>query len=307
MLGKADSTSQAVIKRPRRSRKEEVHGGAWKVAFADFSLALLCLFLVMWLMAVRQQQHLQDLLRTAGGSLIDEGRGRMSESIGGPRGSLIAREPLTGGGELRMSRRLYESRADLTELGEILSRMSEQEGLSANLRWVVTPYGLRVMLHDTEKVGMFRRGSAVPTEPFRRLLESLGPLFSRVENQLVIVGHTDSVQYVDRGPDAMSNWALSSARALAARRHLLIGGMPESSVLQVVGLADVAPLNSADTTAHENRRIELLVLTRAQAKEISAMFGMPEATRPLIEGAGSSVPSRAELTMLRDSLQGSGL
>src|SRR5689334_5869898 len=85
---------QAVVKRMVRRREEEEHGGAWKVAFADFCLALLCLFLVMWLLAVRQQENLQDLLKAAGGRMFEEGRGRMHESVGGPRGSLIAHEPL---------------------------------------------------------------------------------------------------------------------------------------------------------------------------------------------------------------------
>ena len=81
-LSKTGMPEQAVVKRARRKKGEEEHSAAWKIAFADFCLALLCLFLVMWLMAVRQAESLQDLLKAAGGRMFDEGRGRMSESIG---------------------------------------------------------------------------------------------------------------------------------------------------------------------------------------------------------------------------------
>jgi chemotaxis protein MotB len=64
---------------------------------------------------------------------------------------------------------------------------------------VITPYGLRVMLHDTDRQGMFVRGSAVPTDRFRKLLRKMGPLFAQMENQMLIVGHTDSLQYADTG------------------------------------------------------------------------------------------------------------
>jgi chemotaxis protein MotB len=315
-------TAHTVVKRVARKHSDEGHSSAWKVAFADFCLALLCLFLVLWLMAAREQEYLQDLLKHAGGGLIDEGRGRLSESIGGPRGSLISREPMPSNGNqiakrslasgdddpagpgqgIRLSKTLYESRADMAELANVMKSLGEQVGLGANVHSTITPQGLRVMLHDTDKLGMFERGSAMPSERFRRLLQALGPVFHQIENQMVIVGHTDSVQYADRGPMAMSNWRLSSERAMTARSYLLAGGMPAQSVLQVVGLADGAPLNAKDPSANENRRIELLILTRDQSRSISAMFGAPGATTPLIDGVDTSVPDGATLDVLHQQL-----
>jgi len=305
--------SQAIIRRPQRRRGEHGHGSsAWKVAFADFCLALLALFLVLWLLAAREQERLQELLRTPG-SLFNEGAGRMSETLGGPRGSLIAYEPLPprmasrgdtvasrglsgaqGDSEsIRVSKTLYETSADMAELAEVLGRLGEITGLAANVHSLITPQGLRVLLHDTDKRGMFELGSAAPTAPFVELLRRIGPLFAHIENQMVIAGHTDSLPYADRGPAGMSNWQLSSARAMSARTHLLAGGMPAHSVLQVVGLADSAPLNAAETRAHENRRIELLILTRQQARSISDMFGAPGRTWPLAEGVDVSLPDGA--------------
>ena len=158
---------------------------------------------------------------------------------------------------------------------------------------MVTPYGLRVMLHDTDERGMFVRGSPVPTDRFRRLLRKMGPLFAQMENQMLIVGHTDSLQYANTDTAAYSNWTLSSSRAMAARAHLLAGGMNTDSILQVVGMADRAPLDAAHADAGVNRRIELLVLTRGQSTTIAAMFGVPREKEMLTDDVDTALPDVA--------------
>jgi len=167
---------------------------------------------------------------------------------------------------------------------------------------VITAYGLRVMLHDTDKQGMFERGSAVPNERFVRLLRRMGPLFAKMDNQMLLVGHTDSVPYADPAHTAYSNWTLSSNRAMAARAQLLVGGMPPDGILQVVGMADRAPLDTRDAAAGVNRRIELLILTRAQARTVAAMFGMPGSVLPLLDGVDSALPDPAALRGLRTQM-----
>lgn len=313
--GKSDKShhGEAVIKRVSRKHDDEGHGGAWKVAFADFCLALMCLFLVMWVLAARNQERAEEVMRAVGGHQMDEGRGIMPESMGGPRGSLISREPLPRDPEAqpRSDERVdqiparkvrYETAADLAALAQVLQRLSEDAGLGSNLQSVITPYGLRVMVHDTDKQGMFLRGSAAPSERFRQLLREMGPLFARIENQMLIVGHTDAVQYAGMDSAAFSNWALSTNRAMAARAQLLNGGMPASSILQVVGMADRAPLDTQDPKAGVNRRIELLILTTAQARNIAAMFGMPNQTTSLTDGVDAVVPDAASLNALRHQL-----
>lgn len=306
-----------VIKKVHKKHGEHGHGAAWKVAFADFCLALLALFLVMWLLATRQAEALQEMLSRQ--TLIDNGAGTRIDSTGHPRGSLIDRNPLPSYGE-RVARRnvkdgeedpygpgsgkhiaskerlTYTSPQDMLEIANVLTELSQQTGLSSNVRSIVTPFGLRVLLHDTDGQGMFMRGSAMPSEPFQRLLQKIGPLFTHIENQMLVVGHTDSVPYADRSPQGMSNWRLSTERAMAARTWLLQGGMPEKSVLQVVGLADAAPYNAADTTASENRRIELVILTSSQARSIAAMYGAPTEgdVMPLIDGVVTSVTAPRE-------------
>src|SRR5690606_15283547 len=86
---KADKHTEAIVKRVSRRHDDEGHGGAWKVAFADFCLALMCLFLVMWVLAARNQERAEEVMRAVGGRAVDEGQGVMPETMGGPRGSLI--------------------------------------------------------------------------------------------------------------------------------------------------------------------------------------------------------------------------
>lgn len=300
----------AIIKRGGRKHEEEAHGGAWKVAFADFCLALLCLFLVLWLMATREQQALKAIMLGANGNKADQGAGVMPEPLGGPRGSLIERIPLQRNGSgtdqadpaTPPPKVSYETPADLHALAQELARMSVDDGLSSNLQTVVTPYGLRVMMHDTDSHGMFVRGSAMPTDRFRRLLRKMGPLFARMSNQMLVIGHTDSLQYASTDYAAFSNWTLSSNRAMAARAELLYGKMDPDTVLQVVGMADRAPLDPNNAAAGVNRRIELLILTSAQGKNVGAMFGMPEHKQALTREIDTVLPDLKELQKLREQL-----
>ncbi len=307
-----------IVKRGGGKHAHDEHGGAWKVAFADFCLALMCLFLVLWLMASRNTESLQQILTESDGNRTDQGKGVMPEPVGGPRGSLIERFPLPRTGnadvdgkaqestenspEAAPSKVSYETAEDLQLLAKALQELSKDAGLQSNLESVVTPYGLRVMLHDTDRQGMFVRGSAIPTGKFQGLLRKMGPLFARMENQMLIVGHTDSLQYADTGHSAFSNWNLSSNRAMSARAQLLAGNMPTDSILQVVGMADRAPLDTKNAAAGINRRIELLILTKGQASAISSMFGMPgnrEAGAPDLD---TQLPDANALQQLREKL-----
>ena len=311
MAGKHNSEETTVIKRASRKHDDEGHGGAWKVAFADFCLALMCLFLVLWVLAAREEERVQEWMKAAGGDLLNQSQGRQMDSMGGPRGSLIAREPLpkgeggqnnTGDTPQPVKKR-YESPAEMRELAEALLKMSEQAGLAGNLQSVITPYGLRVMLHDTDRQGMFDRGSAIVNERFRLLLRKMGPLFAQIENQLLVVGHTDAMQYANRSSSAFSNWTLSSQRAMAARVQLLEGGMPTESVLQVVGMAERAPLDTDNPKAGVNRRIEFLVLTSGQAEVVAAMFGVPLEVMPLMDGVDTVRADNAALSEMRARLR----
>jgi chemotaxis protein MotB len=308
--GGADKHHEAtIVKRGGGKHHDDEHGGAWKVAFADFCMALMALFLVLWLIAAREAQQAKNIVRDNTASGLIEGSGGKPEIKSSPAGSLIERFQLpksNGGAEgpaagaranTQTVRTKYESPSELAALAHQLQQMSADAGLASNLATVITPDGLRVMLHDTDHQGMFVRGSPLPTAKFAKLLRAMAPLFEKMENQMLIVGHTDSLQYTRAGPTSYSNWSLSVNRALAARSELLLGGMRSESILQLVGMADRAPIDAAHPDASANRRIELLILTSKQAAAIKTMFGTPADTETLTSDVSTS---RTDDTALKD-------
>lgn len=314
LVAKGGGHGETIVKRAARKGHEGGHGGAWKVAFADFCLALLCLFLVLWLLAARDKEKAEDALRASGAGLLADGAGARPVGIGDrPSGSLIDRTPVPwqssaerrpqepGDDEPLISRTRLESPEDLRELQQVLARLGDKAGLSNNLQSVITPAGLRILLHDTDRQGLFELGSARPGARLQQLLRDMGPLFAQLDNQLLIVGHTDAVPYAGDGLGSLSNWGLSMGRAMAARTWLRVGGMPDRSVLQVVGMADSAPLAPEQPRAAVNRRIEMLLLTAAQAKAIETMFGAPVSRVPLTEGSDAA-GGAAESSLLRQLL-----
>ena len=306
-----DKHESTIVKRGGGKHQHDEHGGAWKVAFADFCLALMALFLVLWLIAAREQQNLKAIVRDATSAGMLEGQGQKPAIATEPSGSLIERfeVPRTGNagtsnpGSPSAPRTAYETPADLAALSKALTELSVSAGLASNLATVVTPYGLRVMLHDTDKQGMFMRGSALPTGRFARLLQKMGPLFAQMRNQMLIIGHTDSSRYAGADKGGYSNWALSTDRALSARAQLLTGGMHSSTILQVVGMADRGPLHPEDPLDGMNRRIELLILTSAQSRAVANMFGAPgNNATALGDGASVAMPDATALEELRGKL-----
>lgn len=296
MQGKSGGKHEGhtVVKKAAGKHHHDEHGGAWKVAFADFCLALSCLFIVLWLMAQREYEAISDLAAVSG-SAFHQGAGA-KPSFGQQNGPLISRnlestmalkQKAPGEDPYKLETKKFETEDQLKKLARAVAQLVDEAGLTDNLQLVITPEGLRIVLHDTDKQGMFARGSAMPSPQFREVLYKLGPLFQKIENQLLILGHTDSVQYMDRGASGYSNWSLSNQRAMSARVNLLGGGMPQESVLQVVGMADRAPLDASRPEAGVNRRIELMVLTSKAARNLSTMFGVPETVRTIADGVGA--------------------
>ena len=142
---KADGHHQTVVKRVSRKHEDEGHGGAWKVAFADFCLALLCLFLVLWLLASRNAERMQQVLQNAGANLIEEGNGLTNSLASGSRGSMIERFPVPAHGEVPvkgegrqssnqeastdapMARTRYESPSELQALARLIERVEGRD------------------------------------------------------------------------------------------------------------------------------------------------------------------------------------
>jgi chemotaxis protein MotB len=261
------------------------HGGAWKVAYADFVTAMMALFLVLWLVAQSPQvaSNVGEYFRNPEyyDSLKD---GVMSGSTG-------LNEMRTKNGLLDMSVGSGQARQRL----EIAARkmrdgMRGFGALRDQVTVSITPEGLLIQLVESDDQALFAVGSAVPTPETREVLLELGAEIGRMPNRVVISGHTDRRGYASKRP--YTNWELSSDRANTARRVLIEGGMSQAQVGRVAGYADTQPLDPADPMAAMNRRITILV-TPEEIDQSETFFDVfPEGDRGKPSGRGAR-PSRS--------------
>ena len=297
-----------IIKRRRRQKSRASHGGAWKVAFADFTLAMMALFMVLWILQIADQQERTLIVQYLKGDMFASGSINPFDLSKSPamidlQGSVALQQaiiPATGTGVDKAGPAMhnhipageenpkagrgpelnslvpgqFETRAQLEFLAREVSMIIDEVNLSANVEIKVIPQGIRILIHDNIHQFMFTRGSSDMQPYFEDLLLALGPLLGKVENEISISGHTDSTPYAGK---TFTNWELSSQRALLARRVLEYGGVKRDQVIQVTGMADQVPYIDNDPAAAANRRIEILVLTSSAESQIREMAGLPKA------------------------------
>ncbi len=280
-----------VFKRAKAHGHDEAHGGAWKVAFADFMIALMALFLVLWIMQVSDKEERQaivenitrmNIFEPSNGNPFDTAQGMTPVDLGSSS-SVRSKHDSThtvtsfynGNGEGPESDSLipgkFDTREELAVLAKVIEKMIKQINAQDNVHIDITPQGLRIVLQDDYKQNMFSRGGTELTPYFEDLLLALAPIFQRVENSIIISGHTDSTAFKQRFSNK-TNWELSANRANVARQTLVAGGMPEQRVLQVTGMSDRALLNPKEPGGSENRRIELFVLTTPASDVLETFF-----------------------------------
>jgi len=231
------------------------HGGAWKVAFADFMTALMAVFLVLWIIGQSQEVreaiagHFSDPLGYAaqGGNSMIAGVGIQLRTI-----PTAADERLLSMRRERLQRLGYQIQR------EISSSLSLDE-LSQYTEIQMVEEGLRIELLENSDGVFFGLGSTDPSLVGENLLELLGRELSAVPNMVVVEGHTDARQY--GGARGYTNWELSADRANAARRTLLAGGLRSEQILQVRGHADRDLRDFDDPYSPSNRRVTITVLT----------------------------------------------
>jgi chemotaxis protein MotB len=282
---------EIIIKRRSRKGHDEAHGGAWKVAFADFTMAMMALFMVLWI--VQPQSHLENPAAgdLAANPLVDGGAGVFDGTSKTPielDGMPMPAKPevlAQGSGQASGSKteaqhegeadgnapKHYQSTADLQELAALIRQVSGKVDALANIEVNVVPQGLRILIKDDQNRFMFERGSATLNPHFKGLLVALSGVLAKVDNKLILSGHTDAVQYRQR--QGYDNWNLSGDRALRARNVLVEAGMPAANVLQVAAQADVMPLRADDPKDGANRRIEVLLLTDSAESLYRQLFG----------------------------------
>ena len=279
---------QASEKRPmsvvvRRTKKGEDHGGhhggAWKIAYADFVTAMMAFFLLMWLLgstskydkqgiadyfntplsAMMEGKESADTVRPSvvqggGENIIDTRPGIGAQTQPEPASARVS--PSLAQADLQ---RLQQLKAKLTALIEHTPALNAYRD---QIRISITAEGLRIEIVDSQKRPMFALGSVRLENYAVTILQQIGATLNDVENHISIAGHTDDVRYAG-GPVGYTNWELSAERANAARRALVAGGLHDEKVLQVRGLADVLPLAGNGAGEPTNRRISILVMNRA--------------------------------------------
>lgn len=266
---KNDNHPIVLVKR-RKSKKHEGGHGSWKIAYADFMTAMMAFFLVMWLISISNPKELVQI--------ADYFKTPLKVALTGGQRSSDSDSPIPGGGDDTtkktgevnqqpkvdmddQKRKLDEIR--LNRLRDKLDQLIEADprlkALRPHLIINMVDQGLRIQIIDSQNRPMFKTGSA-EVEPYMRdILRTIAPILNDIPNKISLAGHTDDIQYAN-GQRGYSNWELSTDRANASRRELVIGGLDSDKMLRVVGMSDTMKLKNRGGDDAVNRRMSLLVL-----------------------------------------------
>lgn len=284
-----------IIKRVKKGG-HAAHGGAWKIAYADFVTAMMAFFLLMWLLGSTtdgDRKGIADYFSAptkvalpggtgtgASQSIISGGGKNLTMNVGQTGASnedtfrrKMAAEQIRAEAAKQDAKKMAALSAKISAVITNTPKLSE---FSSQIRLETTPDGLRIQIIDDQKRPMFDTGSAIVKPYMRDILREIGAALAGVENKISLDGHTDRASYGNR-ERGYSNWELSADRANASRRELLAGGLPEDKVGRVMGLSSSVLLEPDNPLSPSNRRISIIVMTR-------------EAEERLLGGAGRPLP-----------------
>ena len=301
MAGDAKKLQPIIIKRIKKGG-HTAHGGAWKIAYADFVTAMMAFFLLMWLLGSTTEgdrkgisDYFASPMKVAmqGGS----GAGDSSHVVKGGGQDFTRTEGQVKRGETEAERRTInlkalkaeQRRAEAARLDDLKKKVEDVlasnpklAAMSAQIRLDMTPDGLRIQIVDEQNRPMFDSGSAVVKPYMRDLLRQIAEVLSEVPNRLTMEGHTDAAAFAGNRSGLVNlvygNWELSSDRANASRRELVAGGLPDSRMLRVQGLAASSLLDRDDPLNPTNRRISIIVMNRDAEDRVLRTFA--EVTEP---------------------------
>ena len=235
--------SPPIIIIKKKSGHSGHHGGAWKVAYADFVTAMMALFIVLWLMNTSKpvQEAISGYFRDPAGTAKKVGMDQPGSSGSGQKAQVTK-----------------QNMADLKEqLEKRIQSITDLEKLRKNIEMTVTAEGLRIELLESDKGTFFNSGSPKLNQSGQEMLALLAEQLGQVPNHLSIEGHTDAKPY--GGRSNYGNWELSADRANAARRLMAQSGLRADQVAQVRGFADQRLRNSKDPLEASNRRVSIIV------------------------------------------------
>jgi chemotaxis protein MotB len=240
-----ETTPQAVAPKVIVIRRKKAghgghHGGAWKVAYADFVTAMMALFIVLWLMSADKE--------------VQQSVSAYFNNPSGPG-------KMTGTAAAGMGNALEVPKDDMKKLAEkiqqALMTVPNFKALQDHVEITITSDGLRIELLETDAGMFFESGRPIPTDGGSELLKRLAGELGRLPNDVLIEGHTDAKPF--SGDGSYSNWELSSDRANSARKLMQASGLRPGQVAQVRGYADRQLRHPEDPQSSSNRRISVIV------------------------------------------------
>ena len=284
-----DDTKQPIIIKKIKKGGGGAHGGAWKIAYADFVTAMMAFFMLMWLLGSTAQGDLQGIadyfqnplkVSLAGGS----GSGDSSSVIQGGGKDLTASHGQVKSGDVKAPRKTinlqrlkaeYE-KAERTKLaglkGELESLIDANPVLKqfkSQLLLDLTSEGLRIQIVDEKNRPMFDSASSEVKPYTRTILREIGQTLNKVENHISLAGHTDAQPFASGGRE-FSNWELSTNRANASRRELVAGGMEDQKIMRVVGMSSTVLFDKQDPYSPINRRISIVIMNKRTEEALLA-------------------------------------
>ena len=280
MAGDSKKLQPIIIKRIKKGGHAR-HGGAWKIAYADFVTAMMAFFLLMWLLGSTTEGDKKGIadffnapLKVAlmGGS----GAGDSSHVVRGGGSDFTRTTGQVKDGDVPAKRKLLniksleaeQKRAEIARLEALKKRVEDAiaanpklAAMKSQIRLDMTRDGLRIQIVDEQNRPMFDSGSAIVKPYMHDLLREIGRSLTDVPNRITLEGHTDA-QPFGGGERGYSNWELSSDRANASRREIVAGGLPEDRMLLVQGMASSRLFLPGDPASPMNRRISVIVMNR---------------------------------------------
>lgn len=278
----AENSNQIVIKKIKKGGHGH-HGGAWKLAYADFVTAMMAFFLLMWLLGTTEPAFRQGIAEyfkdpwkpsLQGGpntgdatSVIKGGGEDITQSEGQVKLTNKGQEDIVGDAfesekEIAQLEALKERIEGMIETNPLLQQFKNQ------LRIDITQEGLRIQIIDSEGRPMFNLASARMESYASEILHQIAPVINELPNKISIAGHTDAKPFPGNG-QGYTNWELSADRANSARKELIKGGLKGEKMMRVVGLSSSVPFVKADPFAAMNRRISIIVMNKHTAEEIA--------------------------------------
>ena len=285
----SDDTQQPIVVKKIKKGGGAAHGGAWKIAYADFVTAMMAFFLLMWLLGSTSQGDLNGIaeffqnplkVSLGGGS----GSGDSSSVIAGGGKDLTATHGQVKKGDIEAEKKTINlqrlkadfERVEKTKLeslkGELEALINASPALSQfknQLLLDLTTEGLRIQIVDEKNRPMFDSASS-DVKPYTRvILREIGLALNKVENRISLSGHTDAQPFAG-GDKGFGNWELSTNRANASRREMVAGGMEDAKIMRVVGLASTVLYDKQDPYSPNNRRISIIVMNKRTEEAILA-------------------------------------